>query len=89
MNLPHTVWSEPQVVVFVAPQMDTGVEFAKVREDVSMTLDALRRGDVNAVGFITLNLKAAGRLNRKMNANSPPVSDEIKKSRNRKTAKQK
>lgn len=42
------------------PQMDTGVEFSKVREDVSMTLDALKRGDVKAVGFITRNFNSAG-----------------------------
>ena len=42
------------------PKLDQTIEFGQVIDDVQQTLDALRRGDVAAVGFITRNFNSAG-----------------------------
>ncbi|WP_448118173.1 GntR family transcriptional regulator [Pseudomonas serbica] len=44
---------------YMLPSMDQAHEFRIVYDDVNMTLDALRRGDVTAVGFITRNFNSA------------------------------
>lgn len=44
---------------YMLPSMDQVHEFRIVHDDVNMTLDALRRGDITAVGFITRNFNSA------------------------------
>lgn len=58
------------------PKLDQTVEFNQVIDDVQQTLDALRRGDVAAVGFITRNFNSAGlyRIDEALHTNANKAS---------------
>ena len=50
---------------YFLPRIDWAGEYALLSEDINMTANALKRGDIAAVGFITRNAISAGlyRLN--------------------------